>query len=97
MEKIEKNKWKKIFWEKYEKHINEGKCQFWGANGLCHRPAKEECECFVCESPCCYICYKNFIQLHPRNTRDCLFCHSHDDVDFKYFVKIYFDEKGNQK
>ncbi|QIA71007.1 hypothetical protein GL982_04935 [Spiroplasma citri] len=85
--KKENEFFKEIFWEKYNKHVNDEKCQFTGARGLCYRKAKKGYECIVCNSPCCYICYKNYY-----NCKECLFYFSDDDSDFKYYLKIYFNE-----
>lgn len=92
--KLEKEFWKKKFWEKYDKHIQDGKCQFLGGLGLCYRQAVKGCECFICDNPSCYICHKNFTSFN--STKDCLFCFADDYSDFKYFIKIYFDEKNNK-
>ncbi|QJU61926.1 hypothetical protein [Spiroplasma citri] len=39
--KKENEFFKEIFWEKYNKHVNDEKCQFTGARGLCYRKAKK--------------------------------------------------------
>ncbi|QJU62312.1 hypothetical protein [Spiroplasma citri] len=89
-EQIKKRKW--IFLKKYfEKNIinmlTMKNVNLLVQEGCVIEKQKKGYECIVCNSPCCYICYKNYY-----NCKECLFCFSDDDSDFKYYLKIYFNE-----
>lgn len=76
----------KEFWEKYEKHIENGNCQFWWYNKFCNKKARENYECILCNFPCCPDCYRK--KMKDRHSRLCFNCGKDFYTDTEFYEII---------